>query len=358
MSKKTVDDKKRPRLVVTTYATAGYVYALEAQAGLLVAALRYAGYEKGEALWLLACDGSREAAAAYAKAVKRQGGWMKVEKLTLKGCRESPDGKHARGSNLTIAGLQDLAFNRARELEADLAWSVEADILPEANTLRCLMDALMFDRGYYGVAMAGYPNDSFLGGYGTPSNWILPTVYEDERKAPVSLSLKRAALEKRRAAKKALTEKEAQEYNDLLAEWRKLPAVGNVFELNAKGWRPRGWLEAAYPGVGLGAMLPTSWVGLGCTLLSARALDAAQFTGYEGNGTQDLWLCWKAWHPRGIRMTVVPHALCSHVKRREGERLELLHSHHVMEGAAYGHLRMTRKPWPAAPGDDAAPVGE
>jgi hypothetical protein len=55
-------------------------------------------------------------------------------------------------------------------------------------------------------------------------------------------------------------------------------------------------MDAAYPGLGIGAVVPSDRCGFGCTLMSKRALSLAQFDGYDGSGTEDLYMVWKRWH--------------------------------------------------------------
>lgn len=295
------------RIAVTTYATKSFLYALEEVAGLVLAAVQYAGIT--DWTWVIATDESEEAKAAHGRVARMLRG-VDCRHIEVLGTTDNATGKHVTESNITIARLQAAAWHEARLMEADAVWSVEADVLPMGNTLQCLLDTLRFDRGWYDVSMAAYPNDAFLGGYGTPTNWILPSVYDDEREDK----------------KEGETEGKPK---------------GNVFELQSKGWRRRGWLESAHPGVGLGAILPSGWVGLGCTLISRRALSLANWVGYTGAGTQDLWLCWKCWHPAGVRMAVVPHAVCSHLKRRDG-KMTLMHAYHEQAGECAGHLRMRK----------------
>jgi hypothetical protein len=327
-------------LAITTYATSRYAYALEEQAPLLLAALRYAQIPLDLVRWIYASDGSQQAQAAF-KAVRAALPEAVVcQHLCLTGLNESPDGQHETASNLTIARLQAAAWHAARCAGASHVWSVESDILPNPNTLRTLLDTVSFDRGWYDVAMAGYPNAAFLGGHGDPQHWIAPTVYEDERLLPDDL---RAALDARAERMRTgppPTEEEEEQWRELDKQVEAAPPKGNPFGLQAAGWRPRGWLESAYPGIGQGAVLPTHWVGLGCTLLTGRALDLANWTGYEGKGTQDLWLCWRCWHPAGLRLAVVPHALCSHVKRQGDSGFVTWFARHELGGPCHGHLRV------------------
>lgn len=327
------------RLAITTYATARYCYALEAQAPLLLAALHYAEVAPADCVWIYASDNSPAAKAAFAAVKTLLPTELQTRHITLANLKESPDGQHLTDSNLTIARLQAAAWHQARLENATHVWSLESDILPNANTLRSLLDTLTFDHGYYDIAMAAYPNASFLGGHGTPQNWILPNVYEDERQLTPELESRLAARAARAQKPTPLTPEEIEASQSLDKDIENAPPKGNTFGLNATGWRPRGWLESAYPGVGQGCIVPTHWVGLGCTLLSARAHHLAHWTGYEGKGTQDLWLCWRCWHPAGLRMAVVPHALCSHMKRT-ADGFTTWFARHELGGPSNGHLRV------------------
>lgn len=126
---------------------------------------------------------------------------------------------------------------------------------------------------------------------------------------------------------------------------KRCPPSGNVFELNAKGWRRRGWLDHSHVGTGRGAVIETDWTGLGCTLMSKRAAALAHFDGYDGGGTQDLYLNWRKWHPEGLRFCCITHTVCDHVVRDEKEGLVVLKSYHETEGETRGHLRYTRTPF-------------
>ena len=103
-------------------------------------------------------------------------------------------------------------------------------------------------------------------------------------------------------------------------------------------------MDYAYPGIGLGAIVPSDWCGLGCTLLSKRALALADFNGYEGLGTQDLFLCWHRWHQAGLRIACVPHVVCDHIKRR-GEGIVHHRAFHEQTGEFRGHLRQRAQPF-------------
>jgi len=234
-------------------------------------------------------------------------------------------------AQILIATLQQKGVEYAIETNSDLAWSVEADILVPFNSLSCSIDMLEFDDGWYDVSFCTYPSQSgaaFLGGNGDPSHPIAKDWLPEERQLPDEL------IER---LKGGMTQ-------ELHEEVDKYPPKGNVFEANAKGWRRRGWLDTAYPGIGKGAVLPTDWTGMGCTLMSRKALAAAAFDGYDGKGTQDLFLNWRRWYPEGIRMCVITHCVCEHVIRKDGGYVHCF-AHHEPQGECRGHLRLQHSPW-------------
>ena len=90
-------------------------------------------------------------------------------------------------AQIVIAKLRSAAFSEARRYDPEFCWSLDSDTLPPANALRCMIDMLHFDRGYYSVSTCPYPNDLFLGGRGTPQNHISPTLIDAERVIPEDL---------------------------------------------------------------------------------------------------------------------------------------------------------------------------
>jgi hypothetical protein len=341
-------------LAITTQATKSYTYALEAQLPLMVAALRYAGID--EAVFILAGDHSEElkkAAKTIEKDLRDGTPKIRFEHLALN-VGDNGNAKHQKSSNLVIAKLQAAAWHKARMMGADRLWNLEADILPNANTLQCMIDVLAFDHGRYDVAFCTYPNEDFVGGRGDDQHWIFPNVFDDERQATPEMHKRIKARGERKAALARNKEdptaedlKEWKELDDLVA---KPPAMGNVWQLQSKHYRRRGWLTSAYPGVGLGAVVPSDWIVLGCTLMSRRALDLANFTGYDGGSTQDLWLARRVFRPMGMQFACIPHAVCSHVKqdRAEGREpaLRIMYARHEMvDKECYGHLRSDQRPW-------------
>jgi hypothetical protein len=80
--------------------------------------------------------------------------------------------------------------------------------------------------------------------------------------------------------------------------------------------------------------------------MSARALEHAQFDGYDGRGTEDLYVVWTRWHRAGLRINVIPHSPCDHViRRREAPGYILQQAHHELQGEQVGHLRVQSRPW-------------
>lgn len=348
-------------IAITNYATRSFAHGLPAQPALVLQNLRLAAIEPSDVVFVLAGDASpevRRGFAAYERVLGRAGVTCELVTLNVK---EREGEQHNTNGNLIIAALQDAAWNVARLHGAEQCWSLESDILPPANALRTMRSALNFDGGWYDVAMATYPNLGFLGGHGNPAQWIAPNAHEDERQLSEEHRKLIAARNERLKQGTPLNDAENAAFAALAADVEKQPPEGNVFERNAKhGWRPRGWFDEAYPAIGQGALVPTQWVGLGCTLMSRRALDLAQFTGYAGHGTQDLWLCWRVWHPYGLRLAVTSHAVCSHIKprRTDGPACEpetpwqLHYARHELGGPAHGHLRQEITPWSPPPAEN------
>lgn len=299
----------------------------------------------------LVTDDSPECAdhVAWMRPVLEASG-AKVDAIVVPGIEDGQKSYQDEAQRI-IARLQQAGFSAARAAGATECWSVEIDVLPPPNALRVLRDVVAFDGGYYSIAMVTYHNGQFLGGHGSPARPIEEDVATEERVLPDNLKRRLQEMEKKmkdlHARRKRPSEALQKEADDIREEIRRQPPRGNIFALNAKKWRRRGWMDAAYPGIGRGAVLPTDWVGLGCTLLNKAALDLATFEGYALKGTQDLFLCWHRWHPAGLRLAVVPHILCHHVKRDRDkpEKLTLWRAYHEPSGEFAGHLRVSPEPF-------------
>jgi hypothetical protein len=254
-------------------------------------------------------------------------------------------------SQLLIAQMRTMATSRAVAWGADVCWSLDSDVLPPANALNCMLDILSFDNGYYGVAACPYPSQgggAFLCGRGTQQHAILPCFSEEEKDIPKKL------IEKREGLRKKIDKLKRPPSSDLLGQLKDLdkqieavPPKCNVFELNGEKWRKRGWFDNAYPAIGKGGVVPTDWCGFGCTLMGKEALAQCDFTGYDGSGTEDLYINWHRWFPNGIKIAAIAHCPCDHVVRSRSVEGKLVHIHttHEQEGEYVGHLRQVPRPW-------------
>ena len=333
------------KICCATYFTEGWCYAIESWLEHFASAVQ--GFTGTLILSTDETEICREKAVHIAERISLLGWSCKQVTTKIAGDKEKAYDTSAQS---IIAKIQNKAFSEARLLQADYFWSVESDILVPPNALKVLLQSLEFDDGYYGVAMVTYSNGQFLGGRGTPTRNICEDVDIEERIVPKALMQRHEKLKKEfedASAKRIEPSKEIRERAEQLdKELKACPQKGNVFSLNAKKWKKRGWMDSAYPAVGRGAILPTDWVGLGCTLMNKKALSLATFEGYENKGTQDLFLCWNRWHPADIKMCVIPHILCHHVKRKvdkNGNRTDdiyVAHAYHEMEGECVGHLRV------------------
>jgi hypothetical protein len=301
-------------------------------------------------------DGSpqiRSVAEFYKRALPE--GWA-IHLVTVRGLPEDEGQNYKPKAQNIIATLRAEAFTAARKVGADQCWSLDSDTLPPPNALRCMQTMLSFDDGWYSVSTCPYPNDLFLGGRGSLEHHIAPNVYPDEREVPARLRAALAACKDR--LHKAPSQREADRMGRLQKRVEGCPPKGNVFTLNAAGYRKRGWLEFAYPGVGVGAVVPSDWCGFGCTLLNKKALELAHFEGYDGQGTEDLFIVWRRWAPAGLRINCVTHCPCDHViwsKKKGGrdDEFTLISSYHESSGECVGHLRTRRSPWqPETPGEE------
>ena len=346
-------------IAITVSATRGYLYAWPQ----CVRAIAAAAAHHEEAHFIFSTDESKEAAAAseLARGILPEGWKVSVLKHPFKD--DPKDYKEA--AQLRIAALQGAGLAFARKIRASMCWVVESDTIVPADALRVLEWTLSMPRAdgspHYDIAAATYPNGLFLGGFGSRQRQIEEDFLPEERQLKPRLKLLLEKCEERlKAIPRPTNAKEAEEAQRVGAKESKrmgrlhalvkqCPPIGNVFELNAKGYRRRGWMDYAYPGIGYGAVVPSDWCGLGCTLLSKAALAHADFTGYEGRGTQDLFLCWERWHPAGLRIACVPHIACDHIKRKPAdapkEMPEIVHyrAFHEQEGECRGHLRVRQQ---------------
>ena len=330
-------------LAIATAATKSYLHAFPQCMRSIAAAAAH--HEKAH--FIFATDESKEGKAAEEIAKNELPDGWPVTVIRMKGMGD--DAKDYKShAQLRIAALQGAAFAFARsKVRASSLLSVESDNIIPANALRVLEWTLGMPTAdgspYYDIAAATYPNGLFLGGFGTPQHPIAEDFLPSERKLPSRLSLILEKCEER--LKSQPNEREKKRIVRLHNRIKKFPPDGNIWEVTAKhGWRRRGWMDFAYPGIGQGSVVPSDWCGLGCTLLSKRALSLADFAGYDGAGTQDLFLCWQRWHPAGLRIACVPHVACDHVKK-SGDTITHMRAYHEQQAEYRGHLRVKSQPF-------------
>lgn len=340
-------------IAIATYATKKYFYCWQSVLRHITAA---AAHHK-EANFILATDTSKEAKDALDFARQELPEGWKIASINIE--VDDNDGeKYKEKSQILIATLQGAAFSLARKIRATSLWSVESDVLVGAESLRVAEWVLQMPQAdgtpYYDVAAVTYPNGLFLGGFGSQNSAINEDFTMEERRVPERLKKAIQVCEERlkECKDKKVYEKEMKRMGRLREKIKACPPDGNIWEVIAKyGWRKRGWMDFAYPAIGRGSIVPSDWCGLGCTLLSQKALSLATFEGYDGRGTQDLYLCWHRWNPAGIRIACVPHVVCDHVKRKSKDALEdvpdIIHykAYHEQLEEHYGHLRVKHQPW-------------
>lgn len=336
-------------LAIAVAATKSYLHAWATCVRAIAAAAAH--YEKAH--FILATDASKDGKAAEecAKTLLPSGWEVAVLRHDFKDDEKS----YNEEAQIRIARLQGEAFAFARgKVRADLCWSVESDTIVPANSLRVLEWALAMPQAdgapLYDVAAGLYQNGLFLCGFGSERNPIFEDFAPEER----NLS-KRARLVwnacRERLKSPSITPKQAEKEHKRLHRFRTdhmkhYPPEGSIWEIIAKhGWRRRGWFDFAYPGIGEGAIVPSDWCGLGCTLMSRRALAHADFTGYEGRGTQDLFLCYQRWQRNGMRIAAVPHVLCDHIKRARDGKITHYRAWHETQPEFRGHIRSAAQPW-------------
>jgi len=360
-------------LAIATYATKSYLFAWRQFLTRISAAASY----KTDVHFILATDKSKESKEAFelARSIFPEGWKMTCINIDIDDTKKE---KYKEQSQLLIASLQSAAFNFAKKIRANMLWSVESDTLVPPDALRMSEWVLNMPDAhgnpYYDVAACTYYNGLFLGGHGSINRQINEDFLYTERKLPKKLknlieicesrlnpSIKNSKKNKNSEEfDKQKLEKERKRFVRLMEKTKKYPPDGNIWEVIAKyGWRKRGWMDFAYPGIGKGSIVPSDWCGFGCTLMSEKALLLTNFDGYEGRGTQDLFVCWSKWYPADIKIACIPHSPCDHVKKirddedkidNKKENLEnnkYIHhiAYHEAEGEFKDHLRVKSQPW-------------
>jgi hypothetical protein len=342
------------KLVITVCATANYCFAMKTLASRVSANLTAAGW-KEPGVAIISGDKSKKTTDAvnhWKETLPND--WRVVH---VNAGSENPEAVNYKAEAQVLIGkLRSAAFAAARKEDADMCWSLDSDTLPPANALRCMVDMLRFDAGFYSISTCPYPNELFLGGRGNQFNQIAPDFLEHERVLPDDLKAEIEALKEE--AKQTDPTKPTEPTPEWLERKKKVeerirecPPDGHIWQVIGKhGWRPRGWLDHAYPGIGRGAVVPSDWCGFGCTLMNKEALSVANFDGYDGGGTEDLFVIWNRWWPAGLRINAITHCPCDHViwsKKKGGnpDEYTLIRSFHETHGEAIGHLRTRKQPW-------------
>ncbi len=340
-------------LAVTICATKSYTYAMQAQAHLVAANIAAAGVKLGHVILVGDTSPELKNIEKFYKDILPDGWTVKIYDDSK---RTEGGQNYKERAQMLIADMRQEAFTVARKVQATECWSLDSDVLPPANALRCMLTMLKFDNGYYSVSTCPYPNTSFLGGFGSPRNHIAEDYIEKERKVTPEL---KAQLEADEAELKALNEAKTPVTDEHKKKWaethkkiKECPPDGNIWEVIAKhGWRRRGWLDNAYPAIGKGSVVPVDWCGFGCTLLNRDALAVANFNGYEGKGTEDLFIVWSRWFPAGLRINCIPHCPCDHIiwdkKKEGGDEKKFTHhmAYHETDPEYFGHRRRKEMPW-------------
>lgn len=342
---------------ITICATESYTYAMISQLQRVISNIHSAKLREGVVI-LVGDKSAKLAAVRDAYQSSLPSGWS-VTLIAREDFSENGEKNYKKSAQLLISEMRQTAFTEARRVGSSMCWSLDSDVLPPHNALRCSIDMLKFDDGYYSISTCPYPNSLFLGGFGSPTNHIAEDFLPHERKLPTDL-MKRwkadeAELKKLNDQKKPVTDEHRSRWAETHAKIKECPPDGNIWEVIAKhGWRRRGWLDHAYPAIGRGAVVPSDWCGFGCTLMNEEALSLANFDGYEGHGTEDLYVVWKRWHPAGLRLNVITHCPCDHViweKKKGGDagKYTLLNAYHEEAGEYRGHLRQRSTEWPPRP---------
>jgi hypothetical protein len=333
------------KVATVIVATKSYLDPLEVCLRRAKTAIKHSGTEIDHKLIVVTDEASKRAVEALVD------GFGNTEVISI--AMEESGEHYKKDRQILIASLQSTGFDAARNWGCDFLWSVEADVLVPHNALSVSLDMLRFDGGYYDVSFVTYPSQgggSFLGGYGSYQHPIAEDYLPEERIIPRKLQLLMDSCEerlKKEGLDRDSIDKEHKRMGRILEKVKQCPPSGNVFELNAKKWRRRGWLDNSHVGTGRGAVIETDWTGLGCTLMSKKAAALAQFDGYDGGGTQDLYLNWHKWKPEGLRFCCITHTVCDHVVRDDETEggLTTLKSYHEPEGETKGHLRYRRVPF-------------
>lgn len=335
------------KFAITICATKSYIYAMKDQAVRVQGALRYAGIDDPFIILITdMSEGMNEVANLYKVLLPNSD----VKVLHIPELNEAENYKTP--AQLLIAKMRTIAFNQARRLDVDFCLSLDSDVLPAINGVQTCLDMLSFDKGYYNVACMMYTSQGggpWLCGRGTSTEHILPDFYDDERLIPkryLDFNKKYQDL-----FSKSKDKMEAQKIFNKLSwvkkRFAKYAPKMNIFQANAKKWRKRGWFDNAYPAIGKGSCVPSDWCGFGATMMTRKALANANFDGYQGQGTEDLYVIYTKWKPNDIKIVAIPHSVCDHIVRDRKVKNNYIHvfGYHEESGECEGHLRQRWIPY-------------
>ena len=351
------------KLGIYVVSTLKHSYALKAQARALHSACVYAGVKNPVIAIVCSEDGFFEEVAEVYRGLFGKGDVFLLKRPEFFDCKSRKNYKNP--VQLMIAQMRTLGTKKLLTEDCNRILSMDSDVIPKHNSIRCMLDTLHFDNGYYDVAQCPYPSQgggSFLGGRGTKQQQILPDFYEEEQDIPKELKKKQKKqqkkleqfiedLAKNKTKKTEKIDKEIEEMRaDIEATQKQIkacPPKANVFTLNGKKWRKRGWFDQAYPAIGLGSVVPVDWVGFGCTMMTKKAASLCDFSGYNGGGTEDLYIIWNRWDQYDIKIANISHSPSDHIVRDRNKEGKYIHifTYHEKEGEHEGHLRQTSRPW-------------
>jgi hypothetical protein len=352
------------KLGIYTVSTLKHSYALKAQARALHSACIYAKIKKP--VIVIVCSDDKffdEVEFEYENLFNGRAKVIIIKKEEFFDCDKRKSYKNE--VQLMIAKMRTIGTKRLLAEGCDRILSMDSDVIPKYNSIRCMLDTLKFDNGYYGVAQCPYPSQgggSFLGGRGTPQNHILDDFTEKERNIPKELKeeIKKAEDDLKKFLRKL--EKDKVEVNkktdlEIDAKRKKLHKIQkkvdtcgpktNVFAANGKQWRRRGWFDYAYPAIGKGSVVPVDWVGFGCTMMTRETASMCDFSGYNGGGTEDLFIVWNRWYPNNVNIANIAHCPSDHIIRdriNDGKYIHIL-TYHELGGEFVGHLRQRDTAW-------------
>lgn len=298
----------KKRITIMVCATESYCYAINSQADSILMALDYA---KIKADIIFVGDKSQGFLKAQEKFISSG---HKVHLVIDKNFTNN-EKNYDTHQQLTIAQMRQTAVVEALSFENKYALFFDSDVLPSHNSIKSMIDTLKFDSGYYSISFCPYLSQGggdILGGFGDHKEAIYKNIHDNEKKFNPKIKRIEKKFNARAKKGKIINENWIKALNKAKEETQ---ANGNVFDLNAKGYRKRGWFNWAYAGIGKGSIVPTDWSGMGCTMMNRKALTLCNWIGYEGKGTEDLYINHERWGLHGLKIGLVAHSPADHILR-------------------------------------------